>query len=842
MYSTVNYIRIESEERYRAIKFLAIIAITAMMAIPIIQHIQNEYASTPVESYSYYNEMVRFVGSDTFIGFDGNLFPVSWNVFEVKSFALSTNNANRSAPLIEETFSHYTTKRIESVWQNSAVMIKWNHYVKIAEIFSFTNSGIDASIVVKNLNVTNTYISTFSLGMGINSTMAVNGFNPSCQNISSGTGIIPSNDWNVSLGNISVNWQSEDSIFHSGIVSESQSGDQIILPFETGIINHNQSYTIDPMIYYSPYRIIGGPRPGPGPSPGPTPTPQRYSVTFTESGLPSGTSWYVTLNGVTQTSSSNTITFSEYDGSYSYTIGPVSGYSDSPSSGSVDVSGGSRSITIEYTSQPTDQPSIGYIGVQYSNYGESTQNNLTTAIVNKMNEAGTTYQNVIMAGSITTLEFSIPYQNADSGNGQVNTYSSINNPTVSPDVISGPPPGNGGTPFRGMLVYTLTSNGGWDYPIYCNQDLSGSGTVTFSWVTQPGVYGGFIVELVNNNGIARSYYNHNFDVYSRLVSPSTIDTNTPSPCIQDSYATNTVYTSQGIYIGQLGITASGGVTTGCPTDNTTASASTQITMGLASVFYSPQNNATAKSYTYGVFNSDQYLNYTGSQYGIGSEPCFKPLCALNQAYISSLTNSNTFTEQVIESIYSLIEAGAFASSDPFTMAALKPFLFQGSAPPGNSYWGDCTPETGIRYGSWNQGGSGPNELDVCINPTNAVPVWNCGNWIYPTTKVFYVLNNGNGNPSLMQFLEFNMTEGGIGNAGTTSPVFVNSNQNALTFYTYTTTETIVPIAHTVSAMGATYQCVNNDYVNATWQNGQWVYNGPSYTVATSLPLYLPLEG
>ena len=55
MYSTANYIRIESEERYRAIKFLAIIAITAMMAIPIIQHIQNEYASTPVESYSYYN-------------------------------------------------------------------------------------------------------------------------------------------------------------------------------------------------------------------------------------------------------------------------------------------------------------------------------------------------------------------------------------------------------------------------------------------------------------------------------------------------------------------------------------------------------------------------------------------------------------------------------------------------------------------------------------------------------------------------------------------------------------------------------------------------------------------
>ena len=54
--------------------------------------------------------------------------------------------------------------------------------------------------------------------MGVNSTMNVNGFNPSCQNISSGTGLIPSSDWNVSVGNISVNWQSEDSIFHAGVV------------------------------------------------------------------------------------------------------------------------------------------------------------------------------------------------------------------------------------------------------------------------------------------------------------------------------------------------------------------------------------------------------------------------------------------------------------------------------------------------------------------------------------------------------------------------------------------------------------------------------------------------
>ena len=154
--------------------------ITAMMAIPIIQHFNNDYASVPVESYSYGNEMVRFIGQNAFVGFDGNMFPVSWTVFEqnpnyspgphVNPFAVSTNNTNTSAPLIEETFSNYSTNHIQSLWQNSAVMIKWNHYVRIAEIFSFTTKGIDASIVIKDLNVTGNYIGTFSMAMGYNST------------------------------------------------------------------------------------------------------------------------------------------------------------------------------------------------------------------------------------------------------------------------------------------------------------------------------------------------------------------------------------------------------------------------------------------------------------------------------------------------------------------------------------------------------------------------------------------------------------------------------------------------------------------------------------------------
>ncbi|MHB8360659.1 MAG: hypothetical protein ACYDDC_02520, partial [Thermoplasmataceae archaeon] len=78
-------------------------------------------------------------------------------------------------------------------------------------------------------------------------------------------------------------------------------------------------------------------------------TQDKYPVTFTESGLASGTSWSVTFNGQTTTSTSTTISFSVVDGTYSYTIGAVSGYTSSPSSGSVTVNGASQGVSIAFS-------------------------------------------------------------------------------------------------------------------------------------------------------------------------------------------------------------------------------------------------------------------------------------------------------------------------------------------------------------------------------------------------------------------------------------------------------------------------------------------------------------
>ncbi len=77
--------------------------------------------------------------------------------------------------------------------------------------------------------------------------------------------------------------------------------------------------------------------------------PVLYDVTFVETGLPSGSTWKVTLNGTEATSSTDTIEFQEANGSYPYAVQPVPGYTASPSSGSISVYGAGLSERINFT-------------------------------------------------------------------------------------------------------------------------------------------------------------------------------------------------------------------------------------------------------------------------------------------------------------------------------------------------------------------------------------------------------------------------------------------------------------------------------------------------------------
>ena len=74
----------------------------------------------------------------------------------------------------------------------------------------------------------------------------------------------------------------------------------------------------------------------------------NYTVIFTETGLPAGSSWNVDLNGTKQSSSDVNITFTEPNGTYPFSVADVSTYSPSPESGYVTVNGSDQVVPIDF--------------------------------------------------------------------------------------------------------------------------------------------------------------------------------------------------------------------------------------------------------------------------------------------------------------------------------------------------------------------------------------------------------------------------------------------------------------------------------------------------------------
>ena len=110
-------------------------------------------------------------------------------------------------------------------------------------------------------------------------------------------------------------------------------------------------------------------------------TPAQYTVTFTETGLPSGTTWYVNLtNGQSFSSTTSTVSFSEPNGTYSYTVTTSDKtYTPAPSSGSLTVNGASvsRSITfsevytVTFTESGLSQGTVWWVNLTGHSYSSS---------------------------------------------------------------------------------------------------------------------------------------------------------------------------------------------------------------------------------------------------------------------------------------------------------------------------------------------------------------------------------------------------------------------------------------------------------------------------------------
>jgi DNA-binding beta-propeller fold protein YncE len=76
--------------------------------------------------------------------------------------------------------------------------------------------------------------------------------------------------------------------------------------------------------------------------------PARYTVIFAESGLPYGTTWTVTFNGSTVTGVGQLRFPGIANGTYSFTVPNLTGYSPTPSAGSLQVSGTPSPRTIAF--------------------------------------------------------------------------------------------------------------------------------------------------------------------------------------------------------------------------------------------------------------------------------------------------------------------------------------------------------------------------------------------------------------------------------------------------------------------------------------------------------------
>lgn len=134
----------------------------------------------------------------------------------------------------------------------------------------------------------------------------------------------------------------------------------------------------------------------------------KYQVSFTESGLPSGTSWGVYVNGTLSTSSTSIIIFPVLNGTYSYEIVEPGGYIAQPQSGTFTIAGGSETEKIVFSP-------FTYI-VEFSETGLSAYTSWSV-----------TFDGVTNTSDTSDICFSAP-------NGTY-TYSvhAISNFTVSPD-------------------------------------------------------------------------------------------------------------------------------------------------------------------------------------------------------------------------------------------------------------------------------------------------------------------------------------------------------------------------------------------------------------------------
>jgi len=78
------------------------------------------------------------------------------------------------------------------------------------------------------------------------------------------------------------------------------------------------------------------------------------SVTFVETGLPSGSVWGFEFDGLVVYASTPTVVLSFFDGSFNFSVLSIAGYADTPSNGTLVLQGGPGAVAIAFTLIPDE--------------------------------------------------------------------------------------------------------------------------------------------------------------------------------------------------------------------------------------------------------------------------------------------------------------------------------------------------------------------------------------------------------------------------------------------------------------------------------------------------------
>ncbi|MHB1493446.1 MAG: carboxypeptidase regulatory-like domain-containing protein [Thermoplasmataceae archaeon] len=207
---------------------------------------------------------------------------------------------------------------------------------------------------------------------------------------------------------------------------------------------------------------------------------RKYTVTFNEASLPSGTPWAVTFNGHLNSSKTSTITFSAIPGTYSYTIGLAGIYQAQQDNGSITVSNNST-VSIAFSQVPYSPgnakvfESLFPVG-SYADYvqigtGENNITYLSNNTIKSMPTESTIYFNYSV-NAINDYVINISYTQTTISNG-TNTTQTLYITTPTADIYNWA----GYTPFANQttpaLLFVNTSDPASSYlPNSVNHSVS----------------------------------------------------------------------------------------------------------------------------------------------------------------------------------------------------------------------------------------------------------------------------------------------------------------------------------------------------------------------------------